>query len=177
MDTSDNAGRAAADGEIDYGIQGLTEVIIAKNRHGSVGSAFCKFVGEFSKFQDLSSYERESIRSQNSEYQGGAPTASFTVHTVESKMNKGDDYYAADDSPSPFDTPAGGFNPNPIFNPPNNGGFPGGLDNSASNAGFNSFSSGKPNSGSAFDQFGNDDEDESAGWNSGFSKPPTIIED
>lgn len=182
METADSAGRAAADGEIDYGIQGLTEVIIAKNRHGSVGSAFCKFVGEFSKFQDLSSYERESIRSQNSEYQGGAPTASFTVHTVGSKMNSDAEYYAPDDSHSPFDGPPSGYSNNPIFNPPNMGtGFGAGaeFDSSSNNhsGGFNDPGAGFSKPSSGFDQFGNDDDDESAGWNSGFSKPPTIIED
>ena len=50
---------------LDADIKGLTEVIIAKNRHGTVGSAFCKFIGEFSKFQDLDHFERDMIRQKN----------------------------------------------------------------------------------------------------------------
>jgi hypothetical protein len=81
-------------------------------------------------------------------------------------MNSEAEYYAPDDSPSPFDGPPSGYSNNPIFNPPNmNSGFGAGtgFDSSANknSGGFNDPGAGfgKPSSG--FDQFGNDDDDES----------------
>jgi replicative DNA helicase len=98
----------------DHGIKGLTEVIIAKNRHGSVGSAFTKFVGEYSKFVDLSPYERSAMNTKT-EYGGGAPST-YTA-TMPSKLNDDNAFY--NDNPvSPFEggksTPnwGAGFNPN-----------------------------------------------------------------
>ena len=39
-------------------VEGLTEIVVGKNRHGSVGEAKVKFVGQYSKFIDLSFEER-----------------------------------------------------------------------------------------------------------------------
>ncbi len=89
MDTNESSGNNGGDEELNYGINGLTEVIIGKNRHGSVGSAFCKFVGQFSKFQDLTSYEREQIRVHKSDY-NTHPNPSITVETRSSKLNEDD---------------------------------------------------------------------------------------
>jgi len=36
----------------------LTEIVVGKNRHGTVGEAKVKFIGQFSKFIDLSFEER-----------------------------------------------------------------------------------------------------------------------
>ena len=100
----------------DHGIKGLTEVIIAKNRHGSVGSAFTKFVGEYSKFVDLSPYERSAMNTK-SEYGGGGGAPSTYTATMPSKLNDDNAFY--NDNPvSPFEggksNPnwGAGFNPN-----------------------------------------------------------------
>lgn len=107
------------DDGLDADIKGLTEVIIAKNRHGTVGSAFCKFIGEFSKFQDLDHFERDMIRQKNPEY-GYTPDVP-NVMVMPSKMNTEDDIFGRSDSESPFgDSPSsssdkgswsGGFTP------------------------------------------------------------------
>lgn len=98
----------------DHGVKGLTEIIIAKNRHGSVGSAFAKFVGEYSKFQDLSPYERSAM-STKQEFGSSSGAPSIYTATVQSKLNNDDTFY--NDNPiSPFEKPdtnwGGGFNPN-----------------------------------------------------------------
>ncbi len=91
-----------SDGDsLDADIKGLTEVIIAKNRHGTVGSAFCKFIGEFSKFQDLDHYERDMIRQKNPEY-GYTPDVP-TTKVMPSKMNLEDNIYDRPGTASPFD--------------------------------------------------------------------------
>lgn len=87
---------------LDSEIKGLTEVIIAKNRHGTVGSAYCKFVGEFSKFQDLDYTERDLIRQQNPEY-GYSPDVPVQTKVLPSKMNLEQDIYSSGSSDSPFD--------------------------------------------------------------------------
>ncbi len=69
-----------------FGIEGLTEVIIGKNRHGAVGSAMTKFIGQYSKFVDLDPEDRAAINS-NSEGMDYAPSPSFTMQTMPSKMN------------------------------------------------------------------------------------------
>lgn len=119
MDTSEGGGghKGGAGHEhqqADHGIKGLTEVIIAKNRHGSVGSAFAKFVGEYSKFIDLSPYERSALNTKP-EFGGGAPST-YTA-TIPSKLNDDNAFY--NDNPvSPFEGGTsmpnwgGGFNPN-----------------------------------------------------------------
>jgi replicative DNA helicase len=94
----------------DHGIKGLTEVIIAKNRHGSVGSAFAKFVGEYSKFVDLSPYERSALNSKP-EYGGSAP-ATYTA-TIPSKLNDDDNFYNNSAvMPDPFTSNKGNGNGN-----------------------------------------------------------------
>lgn len=115
MDTNEG-GQKGGGGDnpmVDHGIKGLTEVIIAKNRHGSVGSAFTKFVGEYSKFVDLSPYERSAM--SNKQEFGSSSAPSIYTATVQSKLNNDDSFY--NDNPiSPFDKPepnwGGGFNPN-----------------------------------------------------------------
>ncbi len=115
MDTNEGAPKGGQDMAVDHGIKGLTEIIIAKNRHGSVGSAFAKFVGEYSKFQDLSPYERSALNSK-SEYGSSQSAPSIYTATVQSKLNNDDSFY--NDNPiSPFgERPepnwGGGFNPN-----------------------------------------------------------------
>jgi len=99
----------------DHGIKGLTEVIIAKNRHGSVGSAFAKFVGEYSKFVDLSPYERSALNSKP-EYGGNAP-ATYTA-TIPSKLNNDDNFYNNSAvTPDPFTPNKGNGNWSNDFNP------------------------------------------------------------
>ena len=90
---------AAADGqELDYGIKGLTEVIVAKNRHGTVGSAFCKFVGQFSKFTDLEFHERAQLERSNPDYtMSNEP--SIQVKTMGSKMNEDDTFSSSQADP------------------------------------------------------------------------------
>ena len=113
---SEPGGRGGNDGDdLDYGIRGLTEVVIAKNRHGSVGSAFCKFIGEFSKFQDLSPFERETIKSRNSEYQS-YESPPQVVKTMGSKMNDDAGFYDKPNIQNPFASNPGnswsaGFDP------------------------------------------------------------------
>jgi len=102
MDTNESAGHNGGEEELNYGIKGLTEVIIGKNRHGTVGSAFCKFVGQYSKFQDLTSYEREQIRAHKPDYNTN-PNPSVTVETRSSKLNE-DNFY---DGPSSDDNSSG----------------------------------------------------------------------
>lgn len=97
----DNDNQSNGD-SLDADIKGLTEVIIAKNRHGMVGSAFCKFIGEFSKFQDLDHLERDMIRQKNPEY-GYTPDTSVQTKVMPSKMNNAGDIYDKPGSTSPFD--------------------------------------------------------------------------
>jgi replicative DNA helicase len=105
-------------GDLTSDIKGLTEVIIAKNRHGTVGSAFCKFIGEYSKFQDLDYSERELIRQSNPEY-GYTPDTPVQTKVMPSRMNQDSDFFQASGAVSPFDdlkSPqgnswTGGFNP------------------------------------------------------------------
>lgn len=97
----DNDNQSNGD-SLDADIKGLTEVIIAKNRHGMVGSAFCKFIGKFSKFQDLDHLERDMIRQKNPEY-GYTPDTSVQTKVMPSKMNNAGDIYDKPGSTSPFD--------------------------------------------------------------------------
>jgi replicative DNA helicase len=97
----DNDNQSSGD-SLDADIKGLTEVIIAKNRHGTVGSAFCKFIGEFSKFQDLDHFERDMIRQKNPEY-GYTPDTTVQTKVMPSKMNSAGDIYDKPGSASPFD--------------------------------------------------------------------------
>lgn len=68
-------------------VQGLTEILIGKNRHGAVGSAFAKFVDTYSKFVDLSPEERMMLN-QGNEGGGYIPvTQQVVTQTLPSKMN------------------------------------------------------------------------------------------
>lgn len=80
-----------------YGVDGLTEIIIGKNRHGAVGSAFTKFINSYSKFIDLSPEERVIIQSQNSGYDGGYSHEPAT-QTLPSKMNNSSDMLLDEDN-------------------------------------------------------------------------------
>ncbi len=74
-----------ADSFNNFGIDGLTEVIIGKNRHGAVGSAMTKFIHHYSKFVDLEPEERALMgRDQDSDY---ASAPAFTTQTLPSRMN------------------------------------------------------------------------------------------
>ncbi len=64
-------------------ISGLTEIIIGKNRHGETGSAFAKFVGQFSKFVDLDPQDRMMLENKGGDFNFYQPQSV----TVQSKMN------------------------------------------------------------------------------------------
>jgi hypothetical protein len=66
-------------------VEGLTEVIIGKNRHGAVGSAFAKFVHNYSKFRDLEPEERLSLNSEGGGYDN--PIIQTTTQTFSSRLN------------------------------------------------------------------------------------------
>lgn len=115
METESSGGKGTPQG-IDHGIQGLTEVIIAKNRHGSVGSAFAKFVGQFSKFVDLSPMERSAMNNNN-DFNSNFETTTYTA-TLPSKMNDDSDFYQSDNSGNYFGgTPTGKTDWNNNFSP------------------------------------------------------------
>jgi len=82
-------------------ISGLTEIIIGKNRHGETGSAFAKFIGQFSKFVDLDPQDRMMMENKGGDFNFYQPQSV----TVQSKMNNN----------SPFTEDNGwnsGFTPN-----------------------------------------------------------------
>lgn len=90
-------GQKGPDSYNNYGVEGLTEIIIGKNRHGAVGSAFTKFINHYSKFVDLGPEERVLIQSQNSGYDGGYSHEPAT-QTLPSKMNNSSDLLLDDDN-------------------------------------------------------------------------------
>lgn len=63
-------------------VDGLTEIIIGKNRHGEAGSAFAKFIGKFFKFVDLEPQDR-MLMGADENYNSQHPRSV----TVQSKMN------------------------------------------------------------------------------------------
>ncbi len=73
-------------------LQGIGEVIIAKNRHGKLENVQLKFIGKFTKFEDLDA----SIGGGGDNYGTTFPSANepantdFTI-TIPSKANKKDD--------------------------------------------------------------------------------------
>lgn len=83
---------AAADAFNNHGIQGLTEIIIGKHRHGATGSAFTKFEAEYSKFRDLEPEERLAVNSDQS-YE----PATTSMQTFPSRLNA-DTPFDSDDS-------------------------------------------------------------------------------
>jgi len=80
-----------------YGVDGLTEILIGKNRHGAVGSAFTKFINYYSKFVDLTPEERVLVQSQNNNYDSGYAHEPAT-QTLPSKMNNASDMLLDDDN-------------------------------------------------------------------------------
>ena len=69
-------------------VAGLTEVIIGKNRHGETGSAFAKFVGQYSKFVDLEPEDRMLMgRESGGGFNGGFNPNKTTIQTLPSRMN------------------------------------------------------------------------------------------
>lgn len=89
----------------DLGIDGLTQVILAKNRHGAVGRAYAKFIGQFSKFVDLTSDELSRVQIQQGDYvQNQEPE----VRTYQSRMN--DDLTPRNENDNPLDTEETGAN-------------------------------------------------------------------
>lgn len=74
-------------------LQGVGEVIIAKNRHGKIENVQLKFVGKFTKFEDLDA----SMRGGGGESYGNSfPSTGFSGNTdftitIPSKANKNDD--------------------------------------------------------------------------------------
>lgn len=71
-----------ADAFNNFGIEGLTEIIIGKNRHGAVGSAYAKFVHNYSKFRDLEPEERLSMSSEQ-----GYESMVTSTQTFPSRLN------------------------------------------------------------------------------------------
>ncbi|MBL7811654.1 MAG: replicative DNA helicase [Bacteroidetes bacterium] len=65
-------------------IDGLVEILIGKNRHGAVGTAYAKFVSPYSKFVDLAPEERLLIPREGDDQ---PPSPIFTTQTLPSKMN------------------------------------------------------------------------------------------
>jgi replicative DNA helicase len=64
-------------------VAGLTEIIIGKNRHGETGSAFAKFIGQYSKFVDLDPQDRMMMDNKGGDFNFYQPQSV----TVQSKMN------------------------------------------------------------------------------------------
>lgn len=79
-------------------IPNLTEIILAKHRHGSTGSAFAKFQSEYSKFVDLDPEDRAMMKNHES---GGYSPQPQMMQVLPSKMND-DINPLMDDSPNPF---------------------------------------------------------------------------
>lgn len=68
-------------------IDGLTEILIGKNRHGAVGSAYVKFIGQYSKFTDLAPEERVLIKNNSEDYNPIFEPSATITQTLPSKMN------------------------------------------------------------------------------------------
>lgn len=86
-------------------VQGLTEIVIGKNRHGETGSAFAKFVGQYSKFVDLEPEERMLIGREGGGYDGGFDPGGYSKQqpqftTMPSKMNSATDVNPFEDGGS-----------------------------------------------------------------------------
>ncbi len=76
--------------------KGISEIIISKNRNGSVGTAKMKFIGKYAKFTDLDSLA------------GFVPLAEATDSddgsiTLQSKMNGGEDDIPGPEDPSGYE--------------------------------------------------------------------------
>jgi replicative DNA helicase len=71
-------------------LNGIGEVIIAKNRHGKLEDVQLKFIGKFTKFEDLDSTMDTSSTYGSKLPSSGAGNTDFTI-TLPSKANKKDD--------------------------------------------------------------------------------------
>lgn len=71
-------------------LNGIGEVIIAKNRHGKLEDVRLKFIGKFTKFEDLDSTMDTSSTYGSKLPSSGAGNTDFTI-TLPSKANKKDD--------------------------------------------------------------------------------------
>lgn len=76
-------------------LNGIGEVIIAKNRHGKLENVQLKFIGKFTKFEDLDSAMNPDNYGNKFPTGGGSSNADFTI-TIPSKANKNSD---SDDMP------------------------------------------------------------------------------
>ncbi|MFT7029922.1 MAG: replicative DNA helicase [Marinoscillum sp.] len=72
-------------------LQGIGEVIIAKNRHGKLENVQLKFVGKFTKFEDLDASISGGGDKYGTSFPKAAPTNSDFTITIPSKANKNDD--------------------------------------------------------------------------------------
>ncbi len=59
--------------------QGTAEVIIAKNRHGSLETVILQFVGKYTKFQDL---DEGGFSAGNTGYDSGFPNANDNLSNL-----------------------------------------------------------------------------------------------
>ncbi|MEQ8552501.1 MAG: replicative DNA helicase [Cyclobacteriaceae bacterium] len=71
-------------------MQGTGQVIIAKNRHGKLEDVNLKFIGKFTKFEDLDSPMGGNDNYGNSFPKSGGGNSDFTI-TLPSKANKKDE--------------------------------------------------------------------------------------
>ena len=71
-------------------LQGIGEVIIAKNRHGKLENVQLKFIGKFTKFEDLDASISATNDTYGSSFPATGPSNSDFTITIPSKANKKD---------------------------------------------------------------------------------------
>jgi replicative DNA helicase len=86
MGVATESNQKGPDSFSNFGIDGLTEILIGKNRHGAIGSAYAKFLNSYSKFVDLSPEERMLTQNNNQDYSNNYSAEPLT-QTLPSKMN------------------------------------------------------------------------------------------
>ena len=79
-------------------LQGVGEVIIAKNRHGKLENVQLKFIGKFTKFEDLDGAAQAGGDKYLTSFPTSGPSNSDFTITIPSKANKSDD----NNGPLPF---------------------------------------------------------------------------
>ncbi len=72
-------------------LQGIGEVIIAKNRHGKLENVQLKFIGKFTKFEDLDASMSTGDDKYMTSFPSSGPSNSDFTITIPSKANKKDD--------------------------------------------------------------------------------------
>lgn len=72
-------------------LQGIGEVIIAKNRHGKLENVQLKFIGKFTKFEDLDASMSTGGDNYMTSFPSSGPANSDFTITIPSKANKKDD--------------------------------------------------------------------------------------